>query len=108
MNCKQSYSAAALFLAALGALGPWLSGCTTPRSAAIPATEQSSQVEPTGQDQKGGAQLWAERCSQCHYVRDPGTFSRAQWEVIMLHMRVRANLTATEHQAILEFLKSAN
>jgi hypothetical protein len=27
--------------------------------------------------------------------------------VAMLHMRVRANLTATEHRAILEFLQSA-
>jgi cytochrome c553 len=83
--------------AAVGAL--IIAGCasTAPRS-----TEREAKSE------RGGAQLWAATCTQCHYARDPGYFTDAQWEVIMLHMRVRANLTAREHHAILEFLKSAN
>ena len=34
--------------------------------------------------------------------------SKAEWDVNMFHMRVRANLTAEEHKKILEFLKASN
>lgn len=57
---------------------------------------------------KGGAQLWAQNCVRCHNNRSPSTYSDAEWEVAMHHMRIRANLTAEEHRRILEFLKSAN
>ena len=56
---------------------------------------------------KGGAQLWAENCARCHNYRSPTSYSNAQWEVVMQHMRVRANLTAEEYTKILDFLKSA-
>ena len=41
-------------------------------------------------------------------VRSPGSYSNSQWEVALLHMRVRANLTAEEHKDILAFMKSAH
>src|SRR5262245_41617576 len=90
--------------------GLMISGCssTAPRRAATVPAEQSDQEAAKLENEKGGAQLWSAKCSQCHYPRDPGYFSDTQWEVIMLHMRVRANLTVKEHHAILEFLKSAN
>ena len=53
-----------------------------------------------------GSRLWAQSCIRCHNARQPGSYSDAQWEVAMMHMRVRANLTAEEHQAILAYLKS--
>jgi hypothetical protein len=56
---------------------------------------------------KSGAQLWAENCQRCHNIRSPGSLSPAQWEVAMMHMRVRANLTPEEHKKILEFLKQS-
>ena len=56
---------------------------------------------------KGGPQLWAENCARCHNYRSPTSYSSAQWEVVMEHMRVRANLTAEEYTKILDFLKSA-
>ena len=56
---------------------------------------------------KSGAQLWADNCQRCHNARSPGSLSPAQWEVAMMHMRVRANLTPEEHKKILEFLKSS-
>jgi hypothetical protein len=34
-------------------------------------------------------------------------YSDAQWDVIVHHMRLRANITGQEQRAILEFLKSA-
>ncbi len=75
-----------------------------------------SHVAPVGQAKptvsspsgKGGSQLWAENCVRCHHVRSPSSYSDGEWEVAMLHMRIRANLTAEDHQKILEFLKSAN
>mgnify|MGYP001815595708 CR=1 FL=1 len=57
---------------------------------------------------KSGVQLWAEHCGRCHNVRDPSTLSDSQWDVAMLHMRTRANLTASDAAAIREFILSAN
>ena len=34
-------------------------------------------------------------------------YSNAQWDVIVHHMRVRANITGQEQRAIAEFLKSS-
>ena len=53
-----------------------------------------------------GAKLWAENCIRCHNLRPPESLSDSQWEVVVHHMRVRANLTADEHRAILAFLKN--
>ena len=56
----------------------------------------------------GGAQLWAQNCIRCHNIRNPASLSDRQWEIVLHHMRVRANLTTQEHEMILEFLKAAN
>lgn len=55
---------------------------------------------------KPGSQLWAENCTRCHYVRPPNTYSSQQWDLIMQHMRLRANLTGQEERKIAAFLKS--
>ena len=57
---------------------------------------------------KGRAQLWAEACARCHNMRSPSSYTDAQWETIVHHMRVRGYLTAEEHRAIVEFLKAGN
>lgn len=59
-------------------------------------------------DAPDGAALWSRHCGQCHNKRSPEKFSDSQWEVVVQHMRVRANLTGKEAAAILDFLKSAN
>lgn len=64
----------------------------------------ASGVASTGTE-KSGAQLWADNCQRCHNTRSPSSYNDAQWEVAMMHMRVRANLTPEEHKKILEFLK---
>ena len=58
--------------------------------------------------QKGAAQLWSENCTRCHNGRPPGEFSDTQWDVIVTHMRVRANLTGEEQRQILAFLQASN
>jgi hypothetical protein len=78
-------------------------GCSTDKQPGEVATGTT-----TPRAEKGGAELWAENCVRCHNIRSPSSYSPAQWEVVMMHMRVRANLTAEEHKKILEFLKAGS
>ena len=97
MDHKNFKSIGAVFAVVLTASGFMLAGCSTPGTAPKSSTAGHS-----------GAQLWAQNCGHCHNVRSPDSYSDAQWDVAMLHMRVRANLTAEEHKQILTFLKSAH
>ena len=76
--------------------------------AASTTTTASSAAQPSEKVAKDGSQLWSENCARCHNMRSPTSYSDAEWEVVMHHMRVRARLTPEEQKAILEFLKSAN
>jgi cytochrome c5 len=102
MQKKISFSVAAIL--AIGVtISLLLTSCsTTPPPAAAPP---SPAVQASG---PGGAQLWGQNCGHCHNIRSPSSYSDAQWEVVALHMRVRANLTADEHRKILAFLKTAH
>ena len=87
-------------------------GCAGPGPADAPGRVDMGTFG-SAQDAEGGtglsgSQLWAQNCMGCHNDRAPESYSDAQWEVAMLHMRVQARLTADEHRAILEFLKAAN
>lgn len=98
---------AAWSLVGLAAFALLVSGCrTSPTEHARDG--KSTAVAETKSSGKGGAQLWSENCIRCHNIRSPSTYSDAEWDVAMHHMRIRANLTAEEHRKILEFLKSAN
>ena len=92
--------------AALALMGFVLVGCSTPsdagKSDSASATQKSAAAGPNG------AAMWVQNCGHCHNIRSPDSYSDAQWEVAMLHMRLRANLTADEHRRILTFLKSAH
>ncbi len=57
---------------------------------------------------KSGAQLWGENCQRCHNTPPPAVFNNSQWDVVGVHMRLRANLTQEEEKKIIDFLKSAN
>ena len=57
---------------------------------------------------KSGAQLWGENCSRCHNAPGPGEFNNDNWEIVGMHMQVRANLTETDVKKVVDFLKSAN
>jgi hypothetical protein len=58
--------------------------------------------------QKSGVQLWSENCARCHNMRPPDEFSGAQWDVIVHHMRLRANLTGAEARDIVTFLQASH
>jgi hypothetical protein len=66
---------------------------------------KKSTTEESGPD---AAKLWAQNCSRCHNVRPAVTYSDAQWDVIVHHMRIRAYLTGAESRTIVQFLKEAN
>ena len=65
-------------------------------------------VAPEKITDKSGSQLWGENCSRCHNPPGPGEFNNAHWDVIGMHMRMRANLTQDETAKIMDFLKAAN
>ena len=75
--------------------GALLSGC-----ASTPETVSSTANHPSGQ------RLWVQNCARCHNSRSPTDYNNVQWDVAMLHMRIRANLTADEHAKIRQFLQS--
>jgi hypothetical protein len=70
-------------------------------------SESSSTVSSDTYLGLTGEQLWSNNCLRCHNIRPPTMYGNAQWDVIVHHMRLRANITGQEQRAIVEFLKSA-
>jgi cytochrome c5 len=88
----------------------WIaSGCASntagDRSSGAASTQPMMASDTTT---KGGAELWAETCSRCHNIRPPEYYSDAQWDLIVHHMRIRANLTGAEAREIVKFLQASN
>ena len=52
-----------------------------------------------------GAELYAIHCNRCHPERYATEVTPGQWQTIMIHMRVRANLPAADAQEILKYLQ---
>lgn len=52
-----------------------------------------------------GAELYSVHCNRCHAERYPAEWSSREWQTLMTHMRVRANLPATQAREILKYLK---
>lgn len=74
---------------------------------AAPATEPA-QPATDPMSFARGAQAWADTCARCHNFRDPKELSDVQWRAVMLHMRIRANLTGPQTRDILGFLQGSN
>jgi cytochrome c5 len=72
------------------------------------STKPENQSNSAADMQLSGEELWTMNCQRCHNIRPPTMYSGAQWDVIVHHMRVRANITGEEQRAILEFLKSSS
>lgn len=106
MNTANSKTIAILGCAYL-AVALIVVGCSTANPSAASAPGKTGGTTAVS-GSVNGAQLWARNCGHCHNIRSPSSYSDAQWDVAMLHMRIRANLTADEHKAILAFLKSAH
>lgn len=68
-----------------------------PPAAAKPAKPEKKTLS--------GADLYAMHCNRCHPERYATEWTAAQWKTIMTHMRVRANLPASQAKTILKFLQ---
>jgi len=55
-----------------------------------------------------GAKLWGVYCGLCHNARSGSEFNRLEWDTLMLHMRVRANLPAADAEAIRVYMRSSH
>lgn len=86
----------------------FLAGCAASKAGDAQAGASPKSAQAGAAAGKGAAQLWAENCMHCHNSRSPASYSDGEWEAAMLHMRIRANMTAEEHRKIVEFLKASN
>ena len=77
-----------------------------PKAKQKTASESSGAVSSDSYMGLSGEELWSNNCLRCHNIRSPTMYSNAQWDVIVHHMRLRANITGQEQRAIVEFLKS--
>jgi Dihaem cytochrome c len=73
------------------------------------ASGSETKVEKTTQaktEPLSGAELWTLNCSRCHMSRSPGEFTAAQWQTILMHMRIRANLPAAQAKELQKFFQA--
>jgi mono/diheme cytochrome c family protein len=79
-------------------------GCAASHGEQKPAVpEVKVAAAPTA---PSGAELYAINCNRCHPERSAVERNAAEWQTIMIHMRVRANLPAAQANAILSYLQA--
>lgn len=84
-------------------------GCQSPKAGGPSAGAPAAEAHPaTWASDKTGEQLWSQTCSRCHYSRPPQSYSAGQWDAVVTHMRLRANLTGEEQRKITAFLQASN
>ena len=99
-----------IFAALVGAA--LIAGCANQNksdgSGSAAAGSEPAQASASASAAPGGAQLWADNCSRCHNMRPPQSYSDSQWQAVVMHMRLRANLTGTEQREITQFLQASH
>jgi len=102
ISLKRRLTAGAGFTA-LAALGFGLS--LTAGYAGGDAKSTQAPEKPAAPVGLSGADLYSINCNRCHSERYPKEFQAAQWQTIMIHMRVRANIPAAQAREILKYLQ---
>jgi mono/diheme cytochrome c family protein len=64
-----------------------------------------AEAKPGAKKKLSGAELYAVHCNRCHPERYPTEWRSGEWKTIMTHMRVRANLPASQAKEILKYLQ---
>jgi cytochrome c5 len=97
-------------LFAVATIGAAVATIASSATAQTPAPASETKVETAAVTQEkielSGAELWTLNCNRCHMIRSPGEFTAAQWQSILMHMRVRANIPAAQAREILKFLQA--
>jgi len=70
--------------------------------------DSNGEVKTESNGGLSGEELWSNNCQRCHNLRSPAMQTPVQWQIIVHHMRVRANITGSDARAIADFLKSAS
>jgi len=73
-------------------------------ASAIVTFANSGDVKPV-KKKLTGEELYAVNCERCHSERYATERTKAEWNTIMIHMRVRANLPAAQAREILKYLQ---
>jgi hypothetical protein len=90
-------------LLALGLLTSTRVSADQTASGPLPGPQKKEQKKKV--KKLSGPDLYAMHCNRCHPERYSPERTDAQWQTILLHMRVRANLPADQARAILKFLQ---
>jgi hypothetical protein len=77
----------------------------TLRSPVVYAGPETAPEKPPEKKSLSGADLYAIHCNRCHSERYATEFTSAHWKTIMMHMRVRANLTTEQAREVLKYLQ---
>lgn len=75
------------------------------------ATESSSpgpEAADPGQLIAAGAQVYGNNCARCHNARAAAEKTDVEWDLVVAHMRARANLTGAQARAVQAFLAMVN
>ena len=67
---------------------------STAKPPAMPGTDDMAQS------------LYANKCTRCHGLKDPGNFTASRWDGILNVMVPRANLTSDEKSTIVNYIKA--
>jgi cytochrome c5 len=86
------------FLFVVGTLGVELPGSA---QASPPAAPKGATTQPQTEAERG-ERAFKTNCSRCHYA--PDTLNPRITGTVLRHMRVRANLSASDERAILTYL----
>ena len=107
MKMTWKYLAALVPLSLILAGSLWDALAGPSRGSETPA-DASGGVKTESSGGLSGEELWSNNCQRCHNLRSPASQTPVQWQIIVHHMRVRANLTGSDARAIADFLKSAS
>src|SRR4029453_1728732 len=94
-----------LSLVLTGSLWDALAGSSEPSDT---SADSSGGVKRESSAGLSGEELWSNNCQRCHNLRSPAMQTPVEWQIIVHHMRVRANITGSDAGAIADFLKSAS
>lgn len=100
--------AAVIYVASIGTASAGDTNATaTAVSVSKPADvpEKPSKNDPPPVKRITGVELYAIHCNRCHPERYPTEFNEAEWKTIMMHMRVRANLSGQDAREIMQYLR---
>ena len=80
-------------------------GCGFVSTLAATEPKADAATPPPAAKKLTGSELYAVNCNRCHQKRYPTEFNSGQWQTLMTHMRVRANLPAKQAKEVLKYMK---